>query len=750
MGGMALQKLSVGRMLLLIGVSFLLPIALSTSLLTRSLSAKLRLADLERAGVAYQTSLVDLLVDLTMYAHCARKGEPLETASADIAASFAALATEQASSGERLGTTSEALAAVELGAIEPAQIEARFRSLEQELSQLAVFERDTRLRELLVDVRALVQHIGDTSRLVLDPDLDSRYLMDLTTVTLPQSVLHIDALLSVAARTAPGAPLSDIQREEVFSLTSLIGEGDLDQVSANGTKALQADAGTYGSSESLQRDLPPALDRHGLALLAVNSGSHQITMTSDAGAFAAEFAQASVDALHASHALWRTAAVGLDELIERRARSLARERAFALFVVAAALAIAALLAWRIALNITRPLAEAVTVAASLVGKDAVSRSASEGQAGGSEILRATHALGRLAGSLRGLVGRVSGTVENLGRAVEALSPVAEKLERSSARLGESSREMDHASEVAAHSLATAASAASQASRGVDELAQGASRVSGDMEAARGDVESVNDAIRSVSSAVEELSSSLADVAKSSSHSAGIAESAARNARETTVAFDGLRVAAEQIGNVVGVISDIADQTNLLALNATIEAASAGDAGRGFAVVANEVKELARQTALATQEIEERISSIQSSTRAAVEATESILKMIDEMHENTRSIVTAVEEQTSTSSEISANLSEAVGRTEAISRAIASAAQASAQSAVGAAELSSVAAQMSASVETASRSAAAARAVGGNVDRSAQENREVSGIALGAAQRVASELEHLRELLREFS
>jgi hypothetical protein len=92
----------------------------------------------------------------------------------------------------------------------------------------------------------------------------------------------------------------------------------------------------------------------------------------------------------------------------------------------------------------------------------------------------------------------------------------------------------------------------------------------------------------------------------------------------------------------------------------------------------------------------------------------------------------------------------VDRTEAISRSIASAAKASAKSALGAAELSSVAAQMSQSVETASRNAGAARAVGGTVDRSAQENRDVSKIALGAAQRVASELERLRELLSEFS
>ncbi len=737
-------------MLLLICVSFLLPIVLSTTLLTRTLTARIQLAELDAAGVRYQAPLIDLVVALTEYARMARTGATPDEHRRDIAASFAALGELQAARAERRGPTQERLAALEKGALEPARIEANYRAVEGQLGVLSARDRDTLLRQLLIDLRALVEYVGDTAKLAQDPDLDSFYLMDLTTVSLPQSMLRLDELFATAARAEVGKRLGDEDTKELTSLVALIREGDLDRISNAAMTALSADADFHGISESLQSDLQPVLDRQGMAMLAVLTEYDQLSFAADSGSYAPQFMAIASTALGASRDLWRVSATELEKLLARRAVVLARERDSALLVVAAALALAALLAWRIALNITRPLAQAVQVAAELVGEDARAAKAGAEQVGGSEILRATHALGRLAGSLRGLVGRVTGTVDNLGRAVEALSPVAEKIERSSERLGESSREMDRASEAAAQSLAAAASAASQASRGVDELAQGASRVSSDMEAANGDVASVNSAIRSVSTAVEELSSSLADVAKSSGHSAGIAESAARNARETTAAFEKLRVAAEQIGNVVGVISDIADQTNLLALNATIEAASAGDAGRGFAVVATEVKELARQTALATQEIDERITSIQASTREAVEATQSILAMIDEMHENTRSIVTAVEQQTATSTEISSNLSEAVDRTEAISRSIASAAKASAKSAIGAAELSSVAAQMSLAVETASRNAGATRAVGGNVDRSAQENREVSKIALGAAQRVAAELEHLRELLSEFS
>jgi methyl-accepting chemotaxis protein len=745
--------MSVGRMLLLMGASFLLPIALSSALLMRNLGHDIGIAQLEVAGLHYQRPLLEVLIHLAEFAELAREHAPggaaLLAPIGAIDASFAEARSVDAELSDRLHTTPERLAAQNKADLELAKLEARWRGIVSERASLPAFERDVRLRALETDVLALIGHVGDSSTLILDPDLDSYYLMDLTTVVIPGSVLHLDAVLARSANAPAGRPLDDSDRVEVYSLSALLQENDAAHGSASGRTALGADPDFYGTSESLQRALPPALEGHGMAFLKLIAATRQLTSTRDAGAFRGEFAVAAREALGASNTLWRVAAGELETLLEIRSASLARERALALLVVAAALAIAASLAWHISVSITRPLAEAVTLAASLVGEQASAGSSGGEHGHASEILRATHALGRLAESLRGLVRRVTGSVDSLGQSVAELSPVAEKIDRTSAHLGASSREMDQASEQAAQSLATAAAAATQATHSVDELAEGARSVRADMEAARADVESVNELIRSVSAAVDQLSSSLGDVSKSSSHSAGIAENAARSARATTAAFAGLNQSAHEIGNVVGLISDIADQTNLLALNARIEAASAGEAGRGFAVVANEVKELARQTALATQDIESRIASIQSSSRGAVEAIESILKLIDEMHENTRSVVTAVEEQTATSTEISASLGEVVGRTEAISRAVARAADASARSAAGADELSGVAAKMSVSVDEAAQSAAVARSVVGRVDHSAQENGKVSQIALGAAQRVAKELEQLRDLLQEF-
>ena len=130
------------------------------------------------------------------------------------------------------------------------------------------------------------------------------------------------------------------------------------------------------------------------------------------------------------------------------------------------------------------------------------------------------------------------------------------------------------------------------------------------------------------------------------------------ADETNTIITQLGVSSQEIGNVIDVINSIAQQTNLLALNATIEAARAGDAGRGFAVVANEVKELAKQTANATEEITKKIGTIQNDTGEAVEAIQSIGGSIAKLNDIAGAIAASVEEQLATTSEVARVVQEA--------------------------------------------------------------------------------------------
>jgi methyl-accepting chemotaxis protein len=172
-------------------------------------------------------------------------------------------------------------------------------------------------------------------------------------------------------------------------------------------------------------------------------------------------------------------------------------------------------------------------------------------------------------------------------------------------------------------------------------------------------------VQTVATATEELSISIGEIAQQVSQSSRIAEHAVVGARRTNATVGALATTAENIGNVVALISTIAGQTNLLALNATIEAARAGEAGKGFAVVASEVKELASQTARATDEIGAQVAEVQQATREAVSVLQEITKTIDEMSRISVSIAAAMEEQGAATGEIARNVQQAAQGTELV-------------------------------------------------------------------------------------
>jgi len=196
-------------------------------------------------------------------------------------------------------------------------------------------------------------------------------------------------------------------------------------------------------------------------------------------------------------------------------------------------------------------------------------------------------------------------------------------------------------------------------------------------------EEVAKGVQTVATNTEEMVASIKEIARSSSDAAGISKDAMGKAVETNTTITQLGEASQEIGNVIKVISSIAQQTNLLALNATIEAARAGDAGKGFAVVANEVKELAKQTAKATEDITNRIGAIQESSKGAVTAIGGISKTIEQINSITMTIAAAVEEQTATTNEVSRVVQESNQAVEDIAGLVKSVAGAATESAAGA-------------------------------------------------------------------
>jgi methyl-accepting chemotaxis protein len=190
----------------------------------------------------------------------------------------------------------------------------------------------------------------------------------------------------------------------------------------------------------------------------------------------------------------------------------------------------------------------------------------------------------------------------------------------------------------------------------------------------------------VASSAEELSASIQEITRQVEQSSSIARHAVEEALSTDETMRGLADSAERVGEVVGLIQEIASQTKLLALNATIESARAGEAGKGFAVVASEVKNLADQTAKATKQIAEQIGSIQKASQAAVTAIASIRRTIEGANEVSTAIASAVEQQGAATREIARNVQEAAAGTREVSANICGVTEAASQNAQSASDM----------------------------------------------------------------
>jgi methyl-accepting chemotaxis protein len=237
----------------------------------------------------------------------------------------------------------------------------------------------------------------------------------------------------------------------------------------------------------------------------------------------------------------------------------------------------------------------------------------------------------------------------------------------------------------AHTSSQLASTASQLSAGADStttqsatVAAAAEQMTANMASMSSSSEKMSANIRSVVTAVQQLTSNVCEIAKSADQTSEIANSAAQLAESSNRTIGQLGAAADEIGKVIQVIQEIAEQTNLLALNATIEAARAGEAGKGFAVVATEVKELARQTATATQDIRQRIESIQLSSGEAIRAIREVGEAIQNVNAASTTIATAVAEQSETTRNISANVNDTSLAAETVSVNVAESATACAE------------------------------------------------------------------------
>jgi methyl-accepting chemotaxis protein len=296
-------------------------------------------------------------------------------------------------------------------------------------------------------------------------------------------------------------------------------------------------------------------------------------------------------------------------------------------LVIASLAVGILLAILIAASLSRSAARVAAFAERLA----------QGDFTASLAMPQKDEIGRLAQSLDHLVTRLWRMFREIDNGVTTLTA-------SSNDLGAISAQMKQGAEQTSGQANSVAAAAEVMSSNMNSVAAASEQAATNVEL--------------VATAADKMRGTISEVAHNSVKARTITEGAVALAQEASAKVDKLGIDAQGISNVTEVITEISEQTNLLALNATIEAARAGEAGKGFAVVANEIKELARQTAQATQEIKTRISGIQSSTSDTVDQIKKVSQVIGQVEEIVAAITTAVEEQSIATREIAENVSQA--------------------------------------------------------------------------------------------